>query len=282
MDLPARYQPFRAEDGSIQLVQSLVLSLDLLGTRAGAADEAQQYLEVTRDALVRANKWADGGKVSTTVVRWFSDNLALADPLGVDDPQDLTFGFHLITAVAMQLELAMAGLFARGGIAIGPFYADETFIFGPALIEAYETESRVAIYPRIVLTDDSAAFARKELANFGGSDIEVHRTLLAIDQDGLPFLSYLESVFDEPGEATALLTNHKAHIEGRLQQHRGNASVHLKYAWLADYHDRFCRQRFTPEQRDDLMIGAVDGPVLTPFGEEVPRPEPAPDTHLAS
>lgn len=284
MDVPARYRPYQTEGGGIQLVDSVVLSLDLLGTRATAAEEAQRYLEITRAALQRANQWADGGTASETIVRWFSDNLALADPLERDIPKEhprsLTFGFHLVTAGWMQLELAMMGLFARGGMAVGPFYADDTFVYGPALIEAYEAESKTALYPRVVMTQGLADFARQQLIDFGRGDVEIHRKLIALDRDGLPFLNYLQSVYDEPDEIEAMLRNHREHITARLERHQGDARVHLKYVWLADYHDRFCRLNFPAGHREDLMIGASEGPALIPFAEDVPKPEQPPHTGL--
>jgi hypothetical protein len=273
-----RYQRYRDAEGRVQLADAVVLSLDLLGTRAEAAEEAQRYLEITNDALARANQWV-GDKASTTVVRWFSDNVAMAHPLETDDPENLTFGFHIITAAWMQLELAMKGLFARGGMALGPFFASETFLYGPALIDAYETESKKAIYPRVVLHETAVAFALAELESFGGGK-EEHRTLLAVDRDGLPFINYLASVFDEPDEAEAMVINHKRHIQSCLEQHKGDPHVHLKYEWLADYNDRFCRGNFPPGSRTDLVIRAEDGPGLVPFGEEVPTPKPPPNTGL--
>jgi hypothetical protein len=83
-DVPARYKPYRTADDGIVLANSVVLSLDLLGTRAFAEEDAQRNLEITHSALRRANQWADGGKSSETIVRWFSDNLALADPIPLD------------------------------------------------------------------------------------------------------------------------------------------------------------------------------------------------------
>lgn len=275
---PAKYEVYRGSGDAVRLVEAAVLFADLLGTKAGAAEEAHRYLEVTRTALVRANNWANGGADSHTVVRWFSDNVAMADPLEVGVPEgrpnELAFGFHLMTAGWMQLELAMMGLFARGGMAFGPFYADETFIYGQALIDAYDLESKVAIYPRIVLSEALAQYAREQLIEFGAGATEVHRTLIAIDPDGLPFVNYLQSVAsDEPGDLEACLINHKGHIQARLEKHRGEPAVHLKYRWLADYHDRFCRLKRLAEHRADLMIGPPEGPSLVPFAEDVPTPE---------
>jgi hypothetical protein len=165
------------------------------------------------------------------------------------------------------------GFFARGGMALGPFYADEEFIYGPALIEAYEIESRMAIFPRVVLAAELARFVRQQLIDFGAGDVEVHRKLVAVDHDGLPFLNYLQSIYDEPSELEDYLANHKSHIISRLEKHRGEPQIHLKYTWLADYHDRFCRLNFRPHHRKDLMIGASEGPELIPFAHEVPTPK---------
>ena len=75
---------------------------------------------------------------------------------------------------------------------------------------------------------------------------------------------------DEPGELEAFLLNHKRFIDGRLSEHRDRDSVRLKYEWLADYHDRFCRSEVPPEVRGDLMLGTVEGDILVPFGTSVP------------
>ncbi len=43
------------------------------------------------------------------------------------------------------------GLFLRGAIAKGTFYRDQDFVFGQALIDAYQAESKSSIYPRILV-----------------------------------------------------------------------------------------------------------------------------------
>src|ERR1019366_4505768 len=43
-------------------------------------------------------------------------------------------------------------LLVRGGVAFGPLYHSGDVVFGPALVDAYETEREVAIYPRIALS----------------------------------------------------------------------------------------------------------------------------------
>jgi hypothetical protein len=275
--LPRRFAPFVDEEGEPRLRECYVLELDLLGTQSATAEDAARNLRITKRALERANQWA-GGLDPSTVASWFSDNVAVADLVDPpDDPQQLTFGFHLITAGWMQLELSMEGLFSRGGLARGPFFASETFVYGPALVEAYRIESREAVYPRILLSPGLAEHARQELAAFGGGDTEVHRTLLAVDDDGRVFVNYLASVFDEPEDVDEMLAIHRRHVLANLEAHRGNERVYKKYEWAAAYHDRFCRSRLHPDWAAEHFSGPPEGPGLEPFGEDVPKPEPPSD-----
>jgi hypothetical protein len=269
--LPRRYHRYRDEDRKPKLADTFVLLLDILGTKATTTEEALRNLEVTENALSRANDWASTSD-EWSVVKWFSDNLALADPVELEGPEDLAFGFHLITASSVQFALAEMGLFSRGGMTRGAFYADEMFVYGPALVEAYELESKQALTPRTILSTDLANFALEDLRRLQGGSLEVHRKLLAVDRDGIVFVNYLDGVFDEPAETWDSLVAHKQTIEERLTEHQGNPHVHQKYQWLADYHDRFCRARFPRDAREEVIIGTVDGSDLVPFGAEVPIP----------
>lgn len=164
--------------------------------------------------------------------------------------------------------------FSRGGLARGPFFASELFVYGPALVAAYQLESKTAIYPRIILSDGVTAHARTELTQFGGGETEVHRKLLAVDDDGWVFVNYLDSIWDEPEEVDEMLAEHRGHIADNLESQRGKPHIHLKYQWLAGYHDRFCRSRLGAEQAAEHLIGALDGPRLELFGADVPLPIP--------
>src|SRR5687767_5770696 len=62
---------------------------------------------------------------------------------------------------AFQLRMAMEGYFIRGAIAVGDAYVDEIAVFGEALIEAYEGESRLARDPRIILTESAVNSVRQ-------------------------------------------------------------------------------------------------------------------------
>lgn len=45
------------------------------------------------------------------------------------------------------------GWLVRGGITIGDFYIDDMFVWGAALVKAYELEEKIAVYPRVILDE---------------------------------------------------------------------------------------------------------------------------------
>lgn len=57
-----------------------------------------------------------------------------------------------LLSVFMQTLLSQHSLLLRGGIAVGKLYHDSEVVYGPGLVKAYELESKIAIYPRIVMT----------------------------------------------------------------------------------------------------------------------------------
>lgn len=89
-----------------------------------------------------------------------------------------------------QLELALSGELVRGGLCVGNVFADEYFVDGPALIEAYELESEVAVVPRVVLSPIAAGVALEDRSTMtwwadGWQDF------VLFDSDGRLFVNYL-------------------------------------------------------------------------------------------
>jgi hypothetical protein len=223
-------------DGAPKLVPSAVLFLDILGTatrRTGA--EAQTYLTLTHDAFAEARDWGDSrpGANEFKVVSWFSDNLVMGMPLaGFLTPGNVVDMLAMYAAMH-QLTLSNAGLFARGAITFGPFYADAEFVHGPALNEAYDLESRAANGPRVILSPA----AMRALADYPEKN-ELD-TYVAAGDDGVPFVDYLRylSYVTLEGAEEAALTRHRDHIRNNMKRFEANTRLLQKYAWLASYHD---------------------------------------------
>lgn len=95
------------------------------------------------------DKGPDGGLRKYGVqVTTFSDSAILSYPISFDGGL-----FHvLLDLIHLQIDLACLGIFIRGGVSIGPAHHDEFNAFGPAMVDAYELESKIAKYPRIILS----------------------------------------------------------------------------------------------------------------------------------
>jgi hypothetical protein len=78
-----------------------------------------------------------------------------------------------------------AGVLVRGGITVGNLYHRNGVVIGEALIEAHELESRVANYPRILVSPRVLEHA----------DFQLGATELMKDRDGLWCFDYIFMFF---------------------------------------------------------------------------------------
>lgn len=276
---PAVYCLFRDDDGEPLLQPSAVLFLDLLGTSAPRGEEeAQEHLLTTHRALSAARHYGGSERWDQhmSVSSWFSDNLGLAFPLqpGLDFPA--VVGLAVAAAADHQLSLALDGMFARGAIAFGSFYADPDFIAGPALNNAVAIE-KDAVWPRVTLDEDAATLAMYGLLKqeFAGPTA-AWRSSLMVDEDGVVFVNYLDSielVVEEADRAREALRLHRDAVRRNLDG-RHPPKVHDKYRALATYHDDFlagCLQEYV----EDLYVEPAERlGAFQPFAHDIPAPEP--------
>jgi hypothetical protein len=114
----------------------------------------------------------------------FSDSIVLSSTPDCD-------GAFAIFAPLCQLaqRLALSGVLVRGGVTIGPLHHQGSVVFGPALVEAYHIESKVAVYPRILISD--AALSAVEDTAGSNNILLTLRSLIRLDFDGLSCLDVL-------------------------------------------------------------------------------------------
>ena len=121
----------------------------------------------------------------------------------------------------LSTDLACDGMFVRGGIAYGPLFHDKTFVFGSAYQRAYEVESKIAIWPRIVIDSSALEFMREHDGVFPLNDFGTRR-----DGDGqrylhpFPFQYHPYYTFDWLG----FLLRVKGHILASLNKCDGRVS----------------------------------------------------------
>lgn len=122
----------------------------------------------------------------------FSDNIIIALPCSEMDSNDNNtpvIALNRMTAIigALQRSFLEHNILSRGSITYGDLFIDDLMVFGSALIQAYELESKVAVFPRVVLSKQVQEHdARIDIEN---EAISINN--LREDSDEMFFLDYL-------------------------------------------------------------------------------------------
>jgi hypothetical protein len=248
--------PYHAANQDPTLRRSVFAFMDILGytemfrkaERDGTQEEALRSLH---RALTTGRKWLEDAETPEVMkalakkdffaLKAFTDNIVIGWP--VRDDAEVEFGDAFFKLGAFQFQMVLEGYFVRGALSVGDVYLDEIAVFGSALLEAYHGESSLARDPRIILTQSAVAATKQHLTYYGNRGHAPHVRHVLRDSDGQWFINYLECVLwaeDDCGPFYAEFARHKAAVEAKLAEHKGNPPIWAKYAWVAAYHNYFC------------------------------------------
>jgi hypothetical protein len=174
--------------------EHLVAYIDLLGFKEAIKNNTQEdeifkllksFQEATGNSKVE-----DSGDACLGV-SVFSDHVVISVRIKDMTYQGRSCSIEFLKAFQLAISgfarLALAhGFLIRGGITVGELFHDNGIVFGKALVEAYELESEVAIYPRVIIS--------KKLAPLFETEIDIFSE---VDFDGILSLKYLEGVLCE-------------------------------------------------------------------------------------
>ncbi len=242
-----------------KLINSIVCAIDILGfsqminisCEKGKGDDLLReinYLINKNKICIAPNKYSQGK------IKIFTDNMVVAYPIKGDAEQELD---EILDNVSeYQFNLAIDGLFIRGGISTGDFYINDDIVFGPALLDAHYVESQIATFPRIIMDDKTVNLLKEHIKYY---DVAPQSEKVLIDSDGKWFLNYLNTIFRYYTECNSqyeferiqyeLLMKHKTKLEEMLVTYKDNIRVWDKYVWTANYHNYFCDINF-PQDKD--------------------------------
>jgi len=177
------------------------------------------------------------------VLRAFTDNIVIGWP--VHDDAELELGILYGRLAEFQFDMTISGFFVRGAVSLGNAFVDDITVFGPALLDAYNGESKLARDPRIILMPSATEAMVGHVGYYSDPGHSPQNSQLLVDADDQPYINYLETVLiavDECGPFYDELSAHKHQVELRLEQFKANPAVWSKYAWVARYHNYFCSQ----------------------------------------
>ena len=102
--------------------------------------------------------------------------------------------FWMINAISLTvISLAERGFLLRGAVTVGDLHHNSRHIVGPAMVKAYEMESKVACHPRVIIDPAVIRLARNRRNEDHTPDEEEAfvRDFMAEDADGHLFIDYI-------------------------------------------------------------------------------------------
>jgi hypothetical protein len=263
--------------------KAIVPFIDILGfgdaVKQSDADSINRVLDKVQKSTSPLILDEDNKKDDHAEVISFSDSIVRIRKIETKNNQKYPKGMlfqELVSLVQAQGELIDFDIIIRGGVSVGDIYISGGRVFGPGLIQAYELESKYALYPRIIIDprliyEHKTGKLLKAKWNRVEDELEIMEKLLRQGDDGMWFINYVEALEDELDEHEMyriFLRRHREVILAGAQKHSQLNSILSKFVWMANYHNQviFNLDDDTCESidldKDDFIITSKEIPAL--------------------
>jgi hypothetical protein len=221
----------------------IVIFIDILGFKSiisntvatdgsGLDEKIKELIEslnLIRDSLKHNSD--NGIQDETRKITHFSDSIIIS----FREDQEGEVYNTLYTIQKLLVLLISKRILCRGAISYGKMIHTDQYVFGPALNKAYETETKAALYPRIILD--------KSIINIGVKYHYINNTsfeegiaikhLLQRDSDDMYYIDY----FLNPEPALINLTDLGPYIENlrdfiKSGLNIDHPDIRIKYNWM--------------------------------------------------
>jgi hypothetical protein len=229
-----------------------VLFLDILGFSDLVKNgRVHRLLGALEHLQGRALEVKEEGQFDFTA---FSDCVVVSTPLS-----DTKAALRLtIYAKFLALDLLAKGFLTRGAIVSGDLYHKGAIVLGPALVDAYQLESKKALYPRILVSNEilRAVYSAMSPANLSESFAFLH-PIFREDFDGSQHIDIFEN-----GPHIPEMYGGQPSEDGKIDRDTFRDSLLIfidrifatppppvaaeKYAWLARYFFEKCQNQRWP------------------------------------
>jgi len=166
----------------------------------------------------------------------FSDNICIT----VDYVENKDFLVEILFMVSeLFYHFAQKGYFLRGGIDIGKFIDDNQIAIGMPLANAYVLENKVAVFPRIIISEQYKKTLDQYASDKLIGDGNIHSMKYLINKSCE--LYYLNVFYGSLtyGDKVEYFGNLKKVIENSLRNNSSKEEVYIKYKWLAEEFNNF-------------------------------------------
>ena len=215
----------------------VIAYVDLLGTKkllqkADTADVFDKiytaYLTATRLIPCCLEKFF----LNQLEVKVFSDNILVAYKVSDCTNKECVYDSYDRITLFLRFFLAMLtndGLLFRGAITVGKLSINDVMVWGKGLSDVVDLEENVAIYPRIILSENLL----KVFYEFGIDGVEFEERFRCLkDFDDCVFFDFFD--YNDWGSMDNLLYNANYHLGEKLKSEK-NPKVLQKIYWYRNY-----------------------------------------------
>lgn len=162
--------------------------------------------------------------LSKTSYQYFSDCIVIAVPCINAE------ALAVIIEICNYIQESMFGcsqpVFLRGAITKGPLYINnkKSIVFGKALVEAYQAESSIAKYPRIILSDNVVSSGIVDV-------VDNYPKILIRDEDGYYYINSIGRYIEEIEWSEENVNHINEYVDGVLNSYNP-LDVREKYLWI--------------------------------------------------
>jgi hypothetical protein len=198
-------------------------------------------------------------KETSKIVTQFSDSIVVS--FKDNDLKESQLFLNYVHKLIVKL--ANKKILCRGAVSYGNIYHTKDFIFGPALVDAYLTESQAAMYPRVIFDKSVIDIMKKNSVKDFNSYSSIRfdgkiEMYLKVDLDDKLYFDYFASAAyyyrdEDLNEYYNKLR--KLIIDGNKFK---SPSVKVKYGWLKN---KFNKLKFDFDKVNDveeIYIGRTD------------------------
>jgi hypothetical protein len=172
---------------------------------------------------------------------------------------------EIMSLIHLQSLLIDKGVLVRGALTWGDLYVEGSMIYGDGVVKAYELESNVAIYPRIIIDPEIIELINRyfEGVDWAEQQLRDYRKVLCLSDAGYYYLNYLRAIeneFDDPDYYPIFLAKHRDLIKQK-QKEDMPARDKSKIIWLVNYHNRIVNEiseeyfKAYNQKKESFLIG---------------------------
>ena len=221
-----------------QYERRIILFLDFLGFKeivenTVTDDNRLQSLLKAIDQLYDIGK-ENADLYKTRSITTFSDSVVLSYAI-----HEQSAVFYLLLDIAFAIiDLAIRGYLVRGAVTVGDLIHTSRYLVGPAMVSAYEMESKLAKAPRVLIDRKLISIARKSHAEQHDGEHEARyvQSFMTKDDDGHYYVNYVswKSVVATTGMDDDNYPSYLRDIGTIVQRGlaKTDPSVLSKYLWI--------------------------------------------------